>query len=173
MAAPEEPDEPGEPGAPTASEPAGAGASAGTTSLNQQILDAVARGASLAASGSFGPVAAEQLVILTLTLAMQNAVTQQQQLYMLQNAATTALVKTLLDAGPDHTSRWSEALQLVQGAFSTAEVEQTLVRLKDMLEHLTARAAAAAAATAAAAPAEPAAPPAPKPPEPPPASVPR
>jgi hypothetical protein len=120
-----------------------AGAMADETSLNQQIVDAVAQSASLVGSGALGRAGAEQLTILMLTLAMQNAVAQQQQLYMLQNAATTALVKGLLEGGPDGASRWGEALQLVREAFSAADIARTLARLKEMLDQLTAREAPA------------------------------
>jgi hypothetical protein len=134
---------------------AAAAAAAAASSLNQQIADALAQSAAVVGGGAIGRAGAEQLMVLTLTLAMQNAVAQQQQLYMLQNAATTALVKALLESGPDGASRWGEALQLVREAFSAVDVSKTLVRLQQMLEQLTARSAAAAPAAPAAPPAEP------------------
>ncbi len=124
-------------GTPAPSSEAAAADEAAASSLNQQIADAVARTATLADSGALGRAGAEQLTVLMLTLAMQNAVAQQQQLYMLQNAATTALVKALLEAGPDGASRWSDVLQLVREAFSAADISKQLGRLKEMLDQLT------------------------------------
>jgi len=123
-----------------------------TTTVNQQVVDAVAEtAAAFAASGAHAQAGAEQLTALALGLAMQNAVAQQQQLYMLQNAANAALVKALLESGPDAGNRWAEALQLVREAFSVTDVNKTLAQLKDLLDQL--RSARAAGPAPGAAPA--------------------
>lgn len=122
-----------------------------TTSVNQQVVDAIAQtAAAFAESGAHAQAGAEQLTALVLGLSMQNALAQQQHLYMLQNAANTALVKSLLESGPDAGNRWSEALQLVREAFSANDINKTLAQLKDLIEQLAqAREARSAPASAA------------------------
>lgn len=129
--------------APPVDAAAQAAASTGASALNQQLLDSVLQAAAAAGGDELGRAGAEQLTVLALGLAMQNAVAQQQQLYMLQNAASTALVKAMLDSGGQGASHWSEALALVREAFSTAPIEATLARLEQLLARATRPAAAA------------------------------
>lgn len=107
--------------------------------LHRALSDRLTTAAGLAAEGALGRDGADQLTVMALTLAMLNAVAQQQQLYMLQNAATTAMVSALLEAGPDGASRYGDALRLVREAFSTAEVDQTLARLQALIDQVTSR----------------------------------
>ena len=108
------------------------------TSLNQQVVDSVAEAAKavLDAAGPQSRAVASQVTVLAVSLAMQNAVAQQQQLYMLQNAATTAVVRALLAAGPEQAARWQELLSVIRELFAPAGVEETLGRLKRLLDEM-------------------------------------
>lgn len=107
------------------------------TTVNQEIVDSLAATVdAVTEEGVGGAAMAEQVAALGVALAMQNAVAQQQQLYILQNAATTAMVKAMLDAGPEAAARWAEALARVREAFTPVDIAATLGQLEALLGRL-------------------------------------
>ncbi|MBE1160726.1 RebB family R body protein [Dyella sp. 7MK23] len=71
---------------------------------------------------------ADQVMAHAIGLAMHNAVAQQQQLYMLRNAMTTAAVNAILEASPE------DALRYASEALPGDDIAQTLERLRALME---------------------------------------
>jgi hypothetical protein len=59
---------------------------------------------------------------------MQNAVAQQQQLYILRNAVTTAAARSILDSSPE------DALRFASEALNSDDIAQTLERLSALVK---------------------------------------
>jgi hypothetical protein len=79
--------------------------------------------------GEVGPQArglADQLMAHAIGLAMQNAVAQQQQAYVLRNVMTTAAARAILESSPE------EALRFARDALCGDDIAQTLERLGDL-----------------------------------------
>lgn len=104
-----------------------------TNAVNDQITNAVTQvNRLLAEEGDENSQAmARQVMVQAVAMAMQNAVAQQQQAYILRNAATTAAVKAILDASP------KEALALVHQKLPGEDVVATLGGLRQLMDELT------------------------------------
>lgn len=103
------------------------------TTLNDQIKDSIEQmQAMLADSSSAGNTRAfsYQLMAHSIGLAMYNTVQQQQQMYILQNAVTTAATKAILEASPQ------EALALAREGFGSQDILATLKELKQCMDDL-------------------------------------
>ncbi len=102
------------------------------TSVNDQVLDAIKElNATLAGNVDANVDALSfQLMAHSVALAMQNTVHQQQQAYILQNAATTAAVKAIMESDP------KEAIELAKQGFGTAPLVDTLKELKGFMDDL-------------------------------------
>ena len=80
----------------------------------------------------------DQCASLALGLAMHNAVAQQQQLYMLQNAVTAAFARAILDGGPESAQKWTDAMKLVQDALAASDPMKGFEKVKDLITALCA-----------------------------------
>ena len=105
------------------------------TEVNSQISDAVSQvNETLAGVSNAMPRAmTDQLMAHAIGLAMQNAVAQQQQLYILRNAVTTAVARAILDSSPE------EALRFASEALKGDDIAKTLENLDALLKNTTAR----------------------------------
>ena len=105
------------------------------SAVNSQITDAVSQtnetvnGTSQAQARAM----ADQVMAHAIGLAMQNAVAQQQQAYILRNAVTTAAARAILEASPE------EALRFAREVLSNDDVGQTLERLSKLMNDVYAR----------------------------------
>jgi len=103
--------------------------------VNSQITDAVSQtnetidGSSQAQARAM----ADQVMAHAIGLAMQNAVAQQQQAYILRNAVTTAAARAILQASPE------EALRFAREVLSNDDVAQTLERLGKLMNDIDSR----------------------------------
>jgi L-serine deaminase len=103
--------------------------------VNSQITDAVSQtnetidGSSQAQARAM----ADQVMAHAIGLAMQNAVAQQQQAYILRNAVTTAAARAILEASPE------EALRFAREVLSNDDVAQTIERLGKLMNDIYAR----------------------------------
>lgn len=77
------------------------------TFLNDQIADSVSALKNLLGEDAKGNISliAYQIMVQAAGLAMLNAVNQQQQMYILQNAATTAAAKAVLNSKPEDADK--------------------------------------------------------------------
>ncbi|QSX77902.1 RebB family R body protein [Agrilutibacter solisilvae] len=105
------------------------------STVNSQITDAVTQvNETIAgASGSQARALADQVMAHAVGLAMQNAVAQQQQAYILRNAVTTAAARAILQSSPE------EALRFAREVLSSDDVAQTLERLGEVMSGVQAR----------------------------------
>jgi hypothetical protein len=103
--------------------------------VNDQIADAVAQVNETVggASQSQARAMADQVMAHAVALAMQNAVAQQQQAYILRNAVTTAAVRAILQASPE------DALRFAREVLAGDDVAQTLERLNGLMDGVRAR----------------------------------
>lgn len=100
------------------------------TEVNSQIIDAVTQ-VNETVGGSSEALAramADQVMAQAIGMAMQNAVAQQQQLYILRNAVTTAAARAILDSSPE------EALRFASEALNSDDIAQTLERLSALVK---------------------------------------
>jgi hypothetical protein len=105
------------------------------TTVNSQITDAVSQ-INEAVGGSAESQAramADQVMAHAIGLAMQNAVPQQQQAYILRNAVTTAAARAILESSPE------EAMRFAREVLSGDDVAQSLERLGDLMNGISAR----------------------------------
>ena len=99
------------------------------TAVNNQITDAVSqtdetvRGSAKAHAQAM----ADQVMAQAIGLAMQNAVAQQQQSYILRNAVTTAAARAILESSPE------EALRFAREVLANDDVAATLERLTKLM----------------------------------------
>lgn len=100
--------------------------------VNDQIIDAVdeANATVLGSAEDTASAMAQQVMAQAIGLAMQNAVHQQQQLYVLRNAATTAASRALLQADP------AKALELTQSLYNTDDITKTLAQFKALMDDI-------------------------------------
>jgi len=99
------------------------------TTVNSQITDAVTQvtASVLGSSEAQARALADQVMAHAVGLAMQNAVAQQQQAYILRNAVTTAAARAILASSPE------EALRFAREVMASDDVAQTLERLGALL----------------------------------------
>lgn len=102
------------------------------TSVNDQITDSITQIQKMLADDNGENIRAfsYQLMAHSIALAMYNAVHQQQQRYILQNAITTAASKAILEASPE------KALKLAEEGLGGDSFTQTLSELKAMMDSL-------------------------------------
>jgi|GEM_PF-2520131 len=100
------------------------------TTVNDQVLDSVKELKAILGSSDYGDAFSYQLMAHSVALAMQNTVHQQQQAYVLQNAATSAAVKAIMESDP------KEAIELAKQGFSTTPLVDTLKELKGFMDEL-------------------------------------
>jgi hypothetical protein len=100
--------------------------------LNEQISDIIgkAQGASSDDSANDIRSISYQLMTHAAGLAMFNAVFQQQQMYILQNAVTTATAKAIFDSKPE------DALKIFNDAYRNNDILNTLSGLKEFIDGL-------------------------------------
>lgn len=100
------------------------------TEVNSQITDAVTQiNASVGdTSEALARAMANQIMAHAVALAIQNAVAQQQHVYMLRNAVTTATVRAILDSNPE------QALHFADEALKSEDLAQTIERLSALLK---------------------------------------
>lgn len=84
--------------------------------------------AAAATAAPNGRAMADQVMAFAIGLAMQNAVAQQQQAYILRNAVTTAAARAILQASPE------QALRFAREVLSSDDVASTLERLKKLMD---------------------------------------
>jgi hypothetical protein len=105
---------------------------ADNTSVNDQITDSITQIQKMLADDNGENIQAlsYQFMAHAIGLAMYNAVHQQQQRYILQNAITTAAAKAILEASPE------KALKLAEEGLGGDSFTQTLSELKAMMDNL-------------------------------------
>lgn len=102
---------------------------ADSTSVNSQVIDSVKQINNLLREGEFNlNGVSNQLVIQAAGMAMLNIVNQQQQLYSIQNAATTVAVKEMLSSSPQ------EAIQLMNETIKNTKLTESIKELKDLMQ---------------------------------------
>jgi 23S rRNA maturation-related 3'-5' exoribonuclease YhaM len=101
------------------------------TEVNSQITDAITQiNASVGdSSEALARAMAHQIMAHAVAVAIQNAVAQQQHLYMLRNAVTTATVRAILDSDPER------ALHFADEALKGDDLAQTIERLSGLLKN--------------------------------------
>ncbi|GAB3355775.1 RebB family R body protein [Lysobacter tyrosinilyticus] len=105
------------------------------TTVNSQITDAVSQvdAVVVGSAESQARAMADQMMAHAIGLAMQNAVAQQQQAYILRNAVTTAAARAILESSPE------DALRFAREVLAGDDVAQTIERLGDLLGGMDAR----------------------------------
>ena len=99
------------------------------TEVNSQISDAVAQ-ANASVIGSSEATAhamADHIMAQAIGIAIQNAVAQQQHVYMLRNAITTAAARAILESDPEQAMRFADE------ALKSEDIAQTIERLNALL----------------------------------------
>lgn len=101
--------------------------------VNGQIIDAVKQVNNFLKDSNFSlDSISNQLAVQAAGLAMLNIVNQQQQLFTLQNAVTTAAVKSMLNSSPQ------EAMQIMNEAVKDNNLANSLKELKELMSELKA-----------------------------------
>lgn len=102
------------------------------TSINDQIADSVAELQKMLLDNKDGNMQAlsYQIMAHSAGLAMLNAVFQQQQMYIIQNAVTTATAKAVLESKPE------EAVKIVKEFMNENDLLKTFSGLKDFMDDL-------------------------------------
>lgn len=100
--------------------------------VNDQIRDSISQISEIMRDGEGSTVRAMsyQVMAHTIAMSMYNTVHQQQQLYILQNAATTAAIKEALKSNP------AEAAKIAQQAIIDTDLTKTISQLKTMMDEL-------------------------------------
>lgn len=100
--------------------------------INDQIRDSVSQISRLLLDSESSTVRAMsyQVMAHTIALSMYNIVHQQQQLYVLQNAATTAAIKEALKSNP------ADAVKIAQQAIVDCDMTRVIAQLKQMMDEL-------------------------------------
>lgn len=101
-------------------------------SLNNQILDSIDELQKIISGNKDENVIAiaYQVMAHSAGIAMINAVNQQQQMYILQNAVTTAAAKAALESNPE------EAVKIINDSINNNSMLQTLTGLKNFIDDL-------------------------------------
>lgn len=107
----------------------------GKSTVNQQILDAVSGVAQTLEFGAEPTADGTMLQMLAVAagMAMQDAVAQQRQAYLLQNAATTALVNALLSASADRAEQINQTLSEIRETYDPDRLIKTLNQLSELV----------------------------------------
>ena len=101
------------------------------TSVNSQVIDSIKQINTLLKEGEYNlNGVSNQLVIQAASMAMFNIVNQQQQLYSIQNAATTVAVKEMLSSSPQ------EAVQLMNETIKNIKLTESIKELKDLMNQV-------------------------------------
>lgn len=103
------------------------------TRLNDQVTDSITAVQKILEEGGIDSIQSysDQIVAHAVGLALLNAVNQQQQRYILQNAITTAAAKAILEADP------KEALKFAREGFADNDIISNITSLKTLLEEIT------------------------------------
>jgi predicted amino acid-binding ACT domain protein len=101
------------------------------SAVNSQIIDSIKEINKLLAeqSGDVETIASHVLT-QAISMAMLNIVNQQQQMYILQNAVTTAAAKAMLNSNPE------DAVKLMNTVVESSSGAKDLKDLKDLLSEL-------------------------------------
>jgi len=104
-----------------------------TDALNDQITDSINAIRESIEKGGIDDIEAysQQILAHSVGLALLNAVHQQQQRYILQNAITTAAAKAIIQADP------KEALKFAQETFDQDNIASNITALMSILEEFT------------------------------------
>jgi len=101
--------------------------------VNDQVRDAVEQiNAMLEDGGSNVRAMSYQVMAHTIGLSLYAAVHQQQQLFILKNAVTTAAVKKALANDP------ADAMKLIEEASASSDLAKTIEQLKTLMDDLNA-----------------------------------
>lgn len=97
--------------------------------VNDQIADSVVQIQAMVngTSAEFSHGVSQQITAHAVGLAMQNAVAQQQEQYILRNAIVTAAANAILESNP------IDAITLAEKVMSGDDVISTITGLKDLL----------------------------------------
>ena len=99
------------------------------TTVNRQVVDSIKEINNLLREGEFNlNGVSSQLVIQAAGMAMLNIVNQQQQLYSIQNAATTVAIKEMLTSSPQ------EAIQLMNETIKNMKLTESIKDLKELMD---------------------------------------
>ena len=100
------------------------------SALNSQITDAVEQIQTMvnSTSNEFSQAVTQQITAQAVGLAMQNAVAQQQELYILRNAIITAAANAIIESNP------KEAISLAEKVIDGNDIVSTISGLKDLLD---------------------------------------
>ena len=101
------------------------------SAVNSQITDAVKQIQSMIndTSNEFSEAVSQQVTAHAVGLAMQNAVAQQQELYILRNAIVTAAANAIIESNP------KEAISLAEKVLSGDDIVATISGLKELLDN--------------------------------------
>ena len=101
------------------------------SAVNSQITDAVKQIQSMIndTSNEFSEAVSQQVTAHAVGLAMQNAVAQQQELYILRNAIVTAAANEIIESNP------KEAISLAEKVLSGDDIVATISGLKELLDN--------------------------------------
>jgi len=101
------------------------------SAVNSQISDAVKQIQSMIndTSNEFSEAVSQQVTAHAVGLAMQNAVAQQQELYILRNAIVTAAANAIIESNP------KEAISLAEKVLSGDDIVATISGLKELLDN--------------------------------------
>lgn len=102
------------------------------SSINDQVADSVASLQKMLLENKDGNIQAlsYQIMAHAAGLAMLNAVYQQQQMYILQNAVTTATAKAVLESKPE------DAVKIVKEFMNENDLLKTFSGLKNFMDDL-------------------------------------
>jgi len=104
-----------------------------SSSVNNQVIQTIKQINGLLKEGEYNlNGVAKQLVIQAAGMAMLNVVNQQQQLYTIQNAATTVAVKEMLNSSPQ------EAVQIMNETIKNTKLTESIKELKELMENVSA-----------------------------------
>lgn len=104
-----------------------------SSTINNQIIDAIKSINALLkdADNDSLEVIGNQVLVQAASLAMLNMVNQQQQLYILQNTATTVAVKAMLETNPE------EALKIMNDTVNNNNIISSLTDFEKIIKELT------------------------------------
>jgi killing trait domain-containing protein len=100
------------------------------TTVNSQITDAIAQANTSVndSSEALARAMANQIMAHAVSIAVQNAVAQQQHVYTLRNAVVTAAARAILESHPEQALRFADA------ALKGDDLAQTIERLHNLLK---------------------------------------
>ncbi|HEX7817303.1 RebB family R body protein [Dyella sp.] len=100
--------------------------------LNRQVVEAVevVNAQVLGSSAAVAQAMTDQVMAQAIGMAMQNAVAQQQHLYTLRNAITTAVVRTILESNAEEAVRF--AREMLAGDDVASTLERLAALMKDV-----------------------------------------